>query len=52
MKAQIPNMLCAVGITLITIGLWQTWQPLAFLGSGAMLCACGVILYRTNKGGK
>ena len=49
MKAQIPNMLCAVGITLITIGLWQTWQPLAFLGSGALLCVFGVLMYRTNK---
>ena len=50
MKSQIPNIVCAAGIALITIGLWQVYPPLAALGGGSLLCVAGIILHRDQKG--
>ena len=49
MKDQLPNMLCAAGIILVTVGIVQIWQPLAWLFGGVLLCVCGVLLHRKES---
>ena len=37
MKKHVPGALCTVGIILVTVGIVQIWQPLAWIVGGVLL---------------